>query len=51
MPQLSIVLGTSILGLAYLAYLALSRLFFSPVSHIPGPILAKLTFWYVHPND
>lgn len=47
MSQLSVVLGTAILGLAYLAYLALYRLYFSPVSHIPGPTLAKLTFWYV----
>lgn len=47
MFQLSTFLSTGILVLAYLAYLAIYRLFFSPVAHVPGPTLAKVTFWYV----
>lgn len=47
MSQLSILLGTGILVLAYLAYLAIHRVFLSSVAHVPGPTLAKLTFWYV----
>jgi hypothetical protein len=30
----------------YIAYLAIDRLFLSPVSKFPGPKLAALTFWY-----
>lgn len=26
---------------------AIYRLFYSPISHIPGPKIAALTFWYV----
>lgn len=37
-------------GSLYLVYNviagAIYRLYFSPVSHIPGPKLAALTFWY-----
>lgn len=47
MSLLSFLPSTAVLGLAYLAYLAVYRIYLSPVSHIPGPILAKLTFWYV----
>ena len=36
------VLGT----LSYTIYLAITRLYTSPVAHIPGPRLAALTFWY-----
>lgn len=30
----------------YLIYLALYRLFWSPLAHIPGPLLPALTYWY-----
>ena len=26
---------------------AIYRLYYSPISHIPGPKIAALTFWYV----
>ncbi|RAL66792.1 hypothetical protein DID88_007575 [Monilinia fructigena] len=34
------------LVLVQIIYVALWRLFFSPISHIPGPRLAALTSWY-----
>lgn len=30
----------------YWISLAIHRLYFSPVAHIPGPFLAKISFWY-----
>ena len=30
----------------YFIYITFSRLLVSPISHIPGPRLAALTFWY-----
>jgi hypothetical protein len=35
-----------ILGVLYLVHSALHRLFYTPISHVPGPRLAALTFWY-----
>lgn len=39
-----------VVGSLYLVYNviagAIYRLYFSPISHIPGPKLAALTFWY-----
>ena len=38
--------GIAILGLVlYGVYGAVYRLYLSPVAHVPGPWLAKLTFW------
>lgn len=34
------------LVLVQIIYVVLWRLFFSPISHIPGPRLAALTSWY-----
>ncbi len=31
---------------AYTLYIVLSRIFLSPLRHIPGPRLAALTSWY-----
>lgn len=34
------------LGLGYLTYLILWRCFLSPLTRLPGPKLAALTYWY-----
>ena len=45
------IVGIAITGIVlFLVHsigLVIYRLYFSPVSHIPGPFLAKTTFWYV----
>ena len=35
-----------LLTCCYVLYLAISRLYLSPVASIPGPRLAALSFWY-----
>jgi hypothetical protein len=39
------------LFLSYLAYLAIYRLYLSPISSFPGPKLAGLTLWYEFYHD
>lgn len=41
-----IVVSLLTLPLAYTIYLLTSRIFLSPLRHIPGPKLAALTSWY-----
>ena len=36
----------SLVGVLYLAWLAVQRLFLSPLAHFPGPRLAALSNWY-----
>ncbi|QSZ32104.1 hypothetical protein DSL72_001673 [Monilinia vaccinii-corymbosi] len=43
---MAVVAVIASLVLAQIIYLSLWRLFFSPISHIPGPRLAALTSWY-----
>nr|OQO29273.1 hypothetical protein B0A51_07518 [Rachicladosporium sp. CCFEE 5018] len=42
----SILLILLSLFLTFYTYILLSRLYLSPISHIPGPRLAAATFWY-----
>ncbi|KAL9058180.1 MAG: hypothetical protein Q9162_001904 [Coniocarpon cinnabarinum] len=46
-PNLATILTTALtIGLAFIAQLAIRRVFLSPLAHIPGPRLAALTHWY-----
>lgn len=52
MADLAYLIYSSLLVFAFtLLYQAIAgaiyRLFYSPISHIPGPKIAALTFWYV----
>lgn len=42
----SILAAAILISVAYTIGLCLYRIYFSPVSHIPGPLLAKATYWY-----
>jgi cytochrome P450 len=41
----------ALLATVYLIYLIFYRLYLSPISHIPGPKLAAVTFWYEYYYD
>lgn len=43
---LTFTVGLALFTTAYTVYLIISRLYFSPISHIPGPKLAAATWWY-----
>lgn len=46
LPQSSAILVVGAFGIfCWLSILAVHRLYLSPVAHIPGPILGKLTYW------
>ena len=40
------IIGAILLSLTYGLTLAIRRIYFSPISHFPGPKLAIATFWY-----
>ena len=42
----NILIGLITLQIAYTIYTVITRLFLSPLRHIPGPKLAALTSWY-----
>ncbi|CEO59187.1 hypothetical protein PMG11_03870 [Penicillium brasilianum] len=41
-----LVLSLGIAGVIYVVYVAIQRLWLSPIAHFPGPKLAALTMWY-----
>jgi hypothetical protein len=44
---MGVVLIAGALFFGYLTALSAWRLFFCPQKDVPGPLLAKLTFWFV----
>ncbi|KAL8793891.1 MAG: hypothetical protein Q9195_003510 [Heterodermia aff. obscurata] len=42
----SLLMFSTLFALSYIIYLAITRLYSSPVAHIPGPRLAAFSFWY-----
>ena len=46
MDILSIALALLALSIIYSIYLLVTRLYLSPIAHIPGPVAAIWTFWY-----
>lgn len=50
-PKLASLLVFFALTVIYCAFLAIYRLYLSPIAKIPGPKLAALTFWYQFYHD
>ncbi|EXJ85668.1 hypothetical protein A1O1_06034 [Capronia coronata CBS 617.96] len=46
MVQSPLLLGILCLAVFYVVGLSLYRIYLSPVAHVPGPWLAKATYWY-----
>jgi hypothetical protein len=46
MDPLFLALVLNIFAILFVVHSVLHRLFWSPVSHFPGPKLAAVTFWY-----
>jgi hypothetical protein len=42
----SLILLVAFTGFSYSFIFCIQRLFFSPISHFPGPKLAAISFWY-----
>jgi hypothetical protein len=40
------LVSVALATLSYMVFLYISRIYFSPISHIPGPKLAAATRWY-----
>ena len=40
------LISLTVLGLLYTGILVIYRLWFSPISHFPGPFLARVTYFY-----